>query len=343
MQQPMTGEQEAQASRQGVGAFLCGLFQRKYIRDIFTLVKVLLGIAMLVLSIRGIRWDNLVASIQSANLFYIAVSVSLVILGLSLKLLRWRLFIKNYHLQASNLELFSAYFVGQAMNIILPFRGGELVRLGYFSHQPRSIPAVASTIMIEKYLDLLALIVCAFFVSLKFSVDNIFNLRGLFLPIAVFLTLLIMAIAFLGPAAWQKIRLARLLPKRMVDWLDEWIQASLWLRQPSRVIPGILLTVLIWVIMWLTNLVLFSGLGLPVGITAAGLVLILVYVGLLPALMPGNMGPFYFFASLALVPFGIAHDQAFTYAIILHAIVTLPPILAGVVGLSLRSDRMAAL
>jgi len=342
MQQPVTDEPDGQASQQRLGAFLNGFFHRKIISDILALIKVFLGLALLIISIRGIKWDNLVASIHSVDLVWIAVAVSLVILGISLKFLRWRLFIQNYHLPSSNSKLFSAYFVGQAVNIIMPFRSGELVRLGYFSREPQVIPAIASTIVIEKYLDLLALTGCALFVSIKFSVDNIFNLRGLFLPVSVFLTLLIAAIVLLGPAAWQRIRSAKLLPKPMIDWLDHWIQASLWLRDPKLVIPCIFVTIHIWVIMWLTNLVLFTSFGLPLGGTAAGLVLIMVYVGLLPALMPGNIGPFYFFSSLALVPFGIAHDHAFTYAVILHAIVTIPPMLAGMVGLSLPSDRVVA-
>jgi hypothetical protein len=95
--------------------------------------------------------------------------------------------------------------------------------------------------------------------------------------------------------------------------------------------------------MWLTNLMLFTSLGLPLGATAGGLVLVLVYIGLLPALMPGNIGPFYFFASLALVPFGILHETAITYAILLHALVTLPPLLGGAVGIAIHSKPLPSI
>lgn len=64
--------------------------------------------------------------------------------------------------------------------------------------------------------------------------------------------------------------------------------------------------------------------------------LTLVYVGLFPALMPGNIGPFYFFARLALLPFGIIQDQAIIFAVILHAIVTLPALLGGLIGILVR-------
>ena len=112
----------------------------------------------------------------------------------------------------------------------------------------------------------------------------------------------------------------------------------MWLRNPRQVIPALILTILIWSVMWLTNLLLFKSLGMPVDVTAAGLVLTLVYIGLFPALMPGNIGPFYFFGRLALLPFGVIQNQAFLYAVVLHAIVTLPPLLGGAIGLMLRSD-----
>ena len=67
--------------------------------------------------------------------------------------------------------------------------------------------------------------------------------------------------------------------------------------------------------------------------------LVLVYIGLFPALMPGNVGPFYFFAGLALVPFGVLHEQAIIFAVVLHAIVTIPPLLAGAIGLFIRTPH----
>ena len=59
--------------------------------------------------------------------------------------------------------------------------------------------------------------------------------------------------------------------------------------------------------------------------------------------MPGNIGPFYFFARLAVLPFGIIQDQAFVFAVLLHFIVTLPALLAGVIGLIVRPGRAVTL
>jgi uncharacterized protein (TIRG00374 family) len=303
------------------------------------ILKILAGLALLILSLRGIQFENLADGIRTTQLIWLAPAILSVFLGLALKLWRWWILVRNYHIHASFARLFSAYFVGQAANIILPLRGGELVRLGYFAREKTTLPCAATTIILEKYLDLLALTVCSVWVSLKFSLDNLLNLRAYLLPAAIVLTILFLSGILLGPSLWEKIRKDKRLPQRLVDWLDRWVQASQWLRNPRQFIPGVLLTIAIWVVMWSTNLLLFKSLGLSFSGTAGGLVLVLVYIGLLPALMPGNIGPFYFFATLALFPFGVLPVQALAFAVILHAIVTLPPLLGGGLGLLIRSPH----
>ena len=306
-------------------------------RSLLVAVKILAGLALLVLAVRGIQFESLVAAIRSADLGWLVSSVLMVLLGLGLKLWRWRILTRNYQIQAGFPRLFSAYFVGQAANILLPLRGGELIRLGYFGGEKQLLPAATTTVVIEKYLDLLTLTLCCIIVSLNISLDNVLNLRGLLLPTTLVVSALLLIAVALGPSLWQKARKQAWLPRRLVPWLDRWVQASLWLRKPRQVLPALALTILVWLVMWATNLFLFKSLGLPLGASAGGLVLVLVYIGLLPALMPGNIGPFYFFASVALLPFAIAHGQAVAYAVLLHAIVTLPPLLAGAIGLLIRS------
>jgi len=313
--------------------------RRSLFKNILTIVKILAGLALLILSVQGIRWGNLLTGIRSADLAWLVLAVSSVLLGLFFKFWRWVILVKNYHIRSSMTRLYGAYFVGQAVNIILPLRGGELVRIGYFAGEPKILPEIATTIVLEKYLDLMALTVCGLLVSYKISLDNILNLGDWLLPLTGIMTMLILSAILFGPALWGKIRTGKFLPERLIDWLDRWVQASLWLRDPKQVFPAVLMTILIWGVMWLTNLLLFKSLGLLLGGTAAGLVLILVYVGLIPALMPFNIGPFYFFARLAVLPFGIIHDQAFLFAVLLHFIVTLPALLGGLTGLLVRPAR----
>ena len=116
--------------------------------------------------------------------------------------------------------------------------------------------------------------------------------------------------------------------KQGVQLIDRLVESSIWLRKPKHLVPAIFMTTVIWAMMWSTNLILFQGLDLQISYLAGGLVLILVYIGVLPALMPGNVGPFYFFAQLGVTPFGIPAEDAVAFAVLLHAVVTLTPLVA---------------
>jgi glycosyltransferase 2 family protein len=333
----MTREDTEQARRIEIGPVKKQLFHPSNIKkNLLTIIKIFGGILLLVISLQGIHWEDLVAGIRTANPGWLILGIAAVLIGLFLKVWRWAVLVRNYQVRATTTRLFSAYFVGQAVNIVLPLRGGDLVRIGFFADQPKVLPEITSTVVIEKYLDLLALTVCGIWISYKISVENILSVRSWLLPLTIALTLILVAGVIFGPAAWEKIRSGNKLPDGVIDWMDRWVKASQWLRNPRYITTPILLTILIWVVMWLTNLLLFKSLEVQAGGTASGLVLTLVYVGLFPALMPGNIGPFYFFARLALLPFGIIQDQAIIFAVILHAIVTLPALLGGLIGILVR-------
>ena len=337
MQPSLSGESQEALSLKNLESVKQGTTRSKNIKNILVILKILAGLALLILSVSGIQFENLAAGIRSANLSWLALAVLSILLGLGLKLWRWLALLRNYHIRSSLARLFSAYFVGQSANIVFPLRSGELVRLGYFTQEKSILPEAASTIILEKYLDLAALTVCCILVSINISLDNILNFRGFLLPVTIVVTLILLSVIFLGPLLWKKTSGHKLLPEPLTAWLDRLVQASQWLRNPSQLIPALLLTILIWGVMWLTNLLLFKSLGLPLGGIAGGLVLVMVYIGLLPALMPGNIGPFYFFARLALIPFGVIPNQAIVFAVVLHALVTLPPLLAGAFGLIIHS------
>lgn len=128
MQQPMNSEPEDIPHLLAETGNKAGLRARRY-KLLLSILKILVGLVLLVLSLRGIQWNPLITGIRSANLTWLILAILAVLVGLALKLWRWAILVRNYHIQASFPRLFSAYFVGQATNILLPLRGGELVRL----------------------------------------------------------------------------------------------------------------------------------------------------------------------------------------------------------------------
>lgn len=318
---------------------------RLRLRRLTPWLKASAGIALLAISLRSVHWAALFRDILAADPAWLSLAVFSVVLGLALKVWRWEILLKGFGVSTSARRTAEAFLAGQAANIVLPARGGEVVRLGMIgSDQPSHIPHVAMTIGLEKALDLLALTGAAVAVAayLPPQVDS--RVRGWLLPASGMALGLVLFALIWGPKLWARFsgRLqgrARPWVTRLVAFVGRLAESSYWLRDPRKASPVLLLTLVIWATMWATNLLLFRALGLSLGGAAAGLVLVLVMLGLLPALMPGNVGPFYFFAELALAPFAVGVQPAAAFAILLHAIVTLPPLLAA--GLLLTSsDRL---
>ena len=285
---------------------------KKNSNTIFNVIKIFLGKALLVLSLWGINWNLLITTLSAVKPGWLIAAGLSVIVSLGLKVVRWYMLLRNYGIKVTFIQTASSFCLGQAANIVLPMRGGEVVRFGWLrSQQDRGT---------------------AFLITANIPIQEIqknvigLAIGGLFLTIALFVAIWLM------PHVWQANRgkIESKVPVRFKSFaagFDRWMSESKLIRQPKYLFPVFGITLLIWIVMTITNLMLFKAFGLPALVVAGALVLVGIYVGVLPALMPGNIGPFYFFAGLALAPFGFDPQVRLAYAILLHGIVTIPPLL----------------
>ena len=72
------------------------ILHASFLKNILAIVKILAGLALLILSFQGIHWENLVIGIRIANLQWLVLAIASVLLGLFLKFWRWTIFVKNY-------------------------------------------------------------------------------------------------------------------------------------------------------------------------------------------------------------------------------------------------------
>ena len=300
---------------------------------LWKIFNVLAGIAFLYFALRGVTWDEVYTNLILVEPFWLVVAILSLFVSLALKIIRWVYLLRNYSVNISFKTIFGAYFIAQAVNIILPVRGGELVRVGLATaEEPASFIQTGITIGIEKLIDLIALLTLALFtVGYLPSEGSNLTLKLISLTIFGSLAILILII-LLGPKYWQMIRQRiagtsnRMLQKG-IKLVDRLVETSMWLRDYRKLTRLILLTIIIWITMWSTNIFLFLSLHLPVNALAGCMVLVFGYFQVLPIGTPGNIGTGYFFTELALKPFLVPIESAATYAIVLHALVTLPPLL----------------
>jgi len=315
------------------------------------LIKVLVGLALLMISLLGVDWYRLKSSLVHVNFFWLLAVMGTIIFGLFLKIIRSFVLLRNFDVKISFSRTAEAFFLGQAVNFLFPSRGGDLLRLGYMSAEQASLlPRVMAAVMLEKLLDLIAITIVALGVSSFLPAERAFWVQSWLLPLSILGVIGLVILILWGPKIWSKFR-GRISPdtrpwiNKLLALGDQLVQSSLWLRSPQRMTVFVFFTLLIWGVMWGTNMALFRGLSLRVPWVAGGLILILGYIGVLPNLMPGNIGPFYFFVQLGMAPFGISQEIGLAYTVLLHAIVTGTPLIASGVSMlmseSVRNSLVA--
>lgn len=307
---------------------------------LFNILKIIAGFAFLFLAIYHTDWKIFKSAIIHINYGLLLAAFVSVLAGLTIKVVRWSILLRNYGIKLPLYRLISAYFIGQAANIVMFIRGGEVLRIGWMHSRGKDdLIHITATVAFEKYLDLIMLVVVMMIVTPNLPNVAVERLNKLS-PWLAGISFLLFAIILLCPWLWKKITLRWAFsgwPGKVQIKINQFINASLWLRKPERLLPAFSISIAIWMMMALTNILLFRALDIYPGWQASGLVLVLVYIGVLPALMPGNIGPFTYFAQLALIPFGIEPSTALAFAVLLYGIVTIPPlIIAGIMLLFSR-------
>jgi len=310
-------------------------------------LKALLGLALLAFVLLWVDWSVALVYLRSADLGWLLLGLVTALLLLVVKVVRSGLLLHLVGVRLAPITVFEAYMVGQALNILLPFRGGEVVRFSILAAaQPERAPESASSIVAEKALGVLGLALLVSILLMTLPAGLAVEAMVRLLPQVGALLLMILGLLLLGFIAWPYLRpvLQRAVGDSVSHMLARADEVVLrWrklLLSPGRMLPVFMLTALNWLLMWAMNLVLFKAVGIPLGGAAAALVLALLMVGLLPAVSPGNICPFHFFATLALRPFGVPVEQGMAFAILLHAVVTLPTLLIGGVILLLPGRRL---
>jgi uncharacterized membrane protein YbhN (UPF0104 family) len=297
------------------------------------------------LALRQVNLESLSAALNRFDPAWLLATLATVLIGIGLKAVRWGLLLKPVCPERSALDVAGALLTGQAANLLLPLRGGEVIRAA--SVLPPSdgrMGAVLVGIGVEKAMDLLALAATAgLALPLLPGSETASAWVG---PLALAAVLLAggLTAALLSHRAWPRLRPllggeATGLRQRVRGWIDRFSEGLERLARSGN-LPGVLgLTAVIWIVMLTTNLALLQALGMEVSLGAAALVVVAVHLGLMPAIMPGNLGPFYLAVEVGLSPFGYGPGLRAAYAILLHALVSLPPLAGAALYLALGKRR----
>ena len=278
-------------------------------------------------------------SIEQTNPLYLTIGILVFLIGLIVRAFLWRVLL-NLDSPTNLYHLFKAIVVGHMGNNILPFRGGELLRV-YMLKKTDNISAATalSCIAVERVFDLISLSIFTGLLSLFINIPEL--LRGT-----------IVAIALLGFSVFVIIIYSIntfSLPK-LIDWVLKFCppnQRERWgmilknlaeglssLKRRTNLSQVLFLSLACWgltcfSIYW--TLKAYNLNGLPVMSLS---VLVILNIGFMMPMIPAALGVYQFFTILALAPFQIDKSIALGFSFILQAVDFIPPLVLGLVFIS---------
>ena len=295
-----------------------------------------LSLLFLWLAFRDVPISQVVAAFGHVDCRFVALALALVLMSPLARAVRWKLLYHPDQGKLSHLRLAEVLLIGQMLNIVVPARLGEVARIYFMGKvENRSRARTLGTIAVEKWLDILMLLLLVLLVPLFVSLPPWFrDSKG---SLAAFAT------AFLGAALILSYNKDRLLT--LVESLSRFLPESWQVRVQRAVGPalgsldvlrsplvGLQLqgwSLLIWSLSILVNYAVFLALGLSLPFAAGLFLLAVLQVGVAVPSAPGKLGIFHYLCTLALAPFGVDKSTALSYSILLYLVVFGPPLLLG--------------
>ncbi len=299
------------------------------------LIITLLLVGSLWYVLRDVEWSKLWEAILQVNLWWIVVG-SLVTLGSHIvRAERWRALIPNGRI-ISLLDAFSATIIGYLMNNIIP-RSGEIIRPYILGKRiKRSTSSLVATVVVERILDGLTLLLLFF--TLLFTASNQidqvlpdgYTASGILISLALPVLLLIIGlIIVLGTSFGDKfvslleVKLPEKIGRKIRELFDEF-RAGIGFGGTKGLVRILLLTIPVWLGYAFAFYFGFLAFGFDVtygmGLTDMVTLLAITAVGMTIAPTPGGFGVFHLFCRITLVSlYGIPEDQAVAFALVTHA------------------------
>ena len=265
------------------------------------------------------------------NIFWLLLSIIFIIFAVFIRASRLKFLLYPFQI-IRTYSLFKATMIGHFGNIALPFKLGELLR-AYAISSRRSIStsAVMGTIIFERILDLLGLVIIAltlsFFHSSFFFDSSILIFAGLgvgFFSIFIF-KIIKNKYANLEsiPAFYDNSFGIKLF--NIVSHLIEGITS---ISRSKKVIEILFQTFLIWSLYYLVTYFIILSFNMEIGWVAAGILLIFTTFTMSIPSAPAAIGTYHATVVYVLTNFYMIEKiEAQAFAVIMHVISLLPYVL----------------
>jgi uncharacterized protein (TIRG00374 family) len=280
----------------------------------------------LVLLLRTVDLGRTRDAFAQADPAWLACALALIVASLLMRCWRWQLlFLPNDRVSLRG--TLGATLIGYMFNTVLPGRVGELARAALIGQTDRvSTARAVGTILIEKILDVLALLILLGGLLSVMPLPPEVSAAGKSAALAfgVLALGLVLASVYRGPLVrWAERRLdplpllQRLRPSRIIHLV---LDATDGLRRPELALAQLITTTALWGLALLTVMAVMRAFHLDVPPAAAALVLVTTNLGMTVPSAPGYVGVYHYIAVVTLRFFGVDDAVSLSFAVALHAL-----------------------
>lgn len=291
-------------------------------------------------------WPATWQALSTANISLILLASGLALATIPMRSGRWRLMFRKTN-RPPFLQLTAVMLIGQAINVFLPGRLGELVQISLVKEEHAAYILGTQILRLTIDMFMLALVV----ILLLFRPNLPQWWRG---PGEALLTMTLFAVLGIGALIVCRRPLLRFSIRirqrwSSARWRSAFEGAEAFLRsldtmaKPSLLVALIIFSLLIWILYTIINYVLLAAVGIPASWLMALFMLAVLLLGIVVPSSPGRVGVYHYLAVQALAFFNVSQSTALSFAILSHLITIILPAALGAIltwrsGISLRSS-----
>jgi uncharacterized protein (TIRG00374 family) len=330
---------------------------KQFIKRLYSSLFIRIGLAIgisflsLYLALRNISLEEVGASLKQANYSYVAMALVSVGINTIAKTSRWIVLMRPRKQHLKYFQVLKSLLIGQSLNNLYPGRVGDLNRAYMVGSLGLGRTFVLGTIGIEKVVEMFSYAVLFVILLLLIPLPDWVSSSGYtFAIIAVFVTFGVMLVTYQRGFVMRILeRVSGRFPERLNKYSLPRLRAGIdsleVLQSNADLLKLGLWSSIVWGTALLNNHLTLLALNIHLPITASLLILVALQAGISIPSVPGRFGIFEYICVLALGVYGIDQATAFSYGILLHAIVMLPTTVLGLVffatsGLSREDIRV---
>lgn len=306
-------------------------------RNLQILFGFVVSALFLYLTFKDVDLGKMIDSSKSFNYFFLLISISLVLISLLLKSLRWAWILRPI-IYLDQRMIFPISSIGIAAITILPLRLGEIVR-PYLVSRLKEIPfsSALASILFERLMDSLMIFLLLSIVVLLSSLPEFVIKTGQVLFLSFVVVLILLTYIYKNQER-SKVLLnlaINFLPKKIKDlilkFFDKFFLGLLILSSPIDILRVIILSIILWVVYVsiANSMFQFHNFDLPL-IAAFSVVLFTFLAASLPA-APGFLGTFQYGCFLALTAFNVPADQAALFSLTYYVVMVGINVILGII------------